>query len=237
MTTPQTQTDHTSRQESNTMREAFKNHLVTIEKDMMAMADMVTLAINKSIIALKEQDVATAKIIRNDDQFINDKRWEIEEKCISLIATQQPVATDLRELIAVLSIITDLERMGDYAEGIAKIVIKLGDTPLVKPLIDIPRMEEIAVEMTRASMKAYSVRDDQAARRINKQDDQVDELYHQVQRELISIMLEKPSTITASTKLLWVAHNLERIADRVTNICERIVFLVTGEMIENIREE
>lgn len=219
------------------MREAFKQHLADLEKDLMTMADMVTTAVSKSIVALKTQDTEEAKRIRKGDQLINDKRWEIEEKCINLIATQQPVATDLREIIAILSIITDLERMGDYAEGIAKIVIKLGDAPLVKPLIDIPRMEEIAVDMTRKSLKAYSERDDQAARVINKQDDQVDDLYHQVQRELITIMLEKPSTITASTKLLWVAHNLERIGDRVTNICERIIFLVTGEMIEKIPKE
>ncbi|MEX0684491.1 MAG: phosphate signaling complex protein PhoU [Balneolales bacterium] len=216
------------------MRAAFNIHLADLQQDLFTMAEMVTTAVNKSITALKNRDMEGARQIKSDDIFINNKRWEIEEKCISLIATQQPVATDLRELIAVQNIITELERMGDYASGIAGIVLKLGDVPLVKPLIDIPRMAEMAVEMLNRSLKAYAERDDKSARLICEQDDHIDELYHQVYRELLSIMIENPKTITTSTYLIWVSHNLERIADRVTNICERIIFLVTGEMVENV---
>jgi phosphate transport system protein len=216
------------------MRSVFKEHLVDLEQDLFTMGEMVSLAIKRSIKALKERDVEEAERIKNDDQQINEKRWDIEEKCIHLIATQQPVAKDLRELIAVLNIITDLERMGDYAEGIAKIVVYLGDQPPVKPLIDIPRMADIAVDMIDKSLKAYAERNDQAARQLCDIDDEVDELYNQVNRELIMIMIEDPRTITRATYLIWASHNLERIADRVTNICERIIFLVTGEMMENV---
>ncbi|MDI6400964.1 phosphate signaling complex protein PhoU [Balneolaceae bacterium ANBcel3] len=217
------------------MREAFENHLKSLEKDLVEMSEMVISAIEKSVDALKNGDVEHAKIIKKDDYYINKKRWDIEEKCINLIATQQPVAVHLRELIAILNIITDLERMGDYAEGIAKIVLKINGDPLIKPLIDIPRMQEISIEMIRESLIAFSARDEQAARLVNAKDDSVDELYHQVTRELISIMIENPRTITQCTHLMWASHNLERIADRVTNICERIIFLVTGEMVENIK--
>ena len=219
------------------MRAAFEKHLKGLEEDMHLMANMVTHAVERSVTALKGRDVEEAKKIKSDDVKINNKRWEIEEKCINLIATQQPVAKDLRELIAVLNIITDLERMGDYAEGLAKIVIKLNGEPPVKPLIDIPRMSEISMDMINKALKAYSERDVESARDITMKDDQVDELYHQIQRELISIMIEKPRTITRCTYLIWAAHNLERIADRVTNICERIIYLVKGEMIENIEKK
>ncbi len=216
------------------MRQAFKDHLAKLEQDIFTMGEMVCIATNRAVKALKEQNVEEAKKIEHDDIYINEKRWAIEEKCINLIATQQPVATDLRELIAVLNIVTELERMGDYAEGIAKIVINIGDQPHVKPLIDIPRMAEIAVDMINKTLRAYAERDDKSARLICKQDDEVDELYTQVYRELLTIMIEDPKTITGATYLLWTSHNLERIADRVTNICERIIFLVTGEMVENV---
>jgi len=216
------------------MREAFQEHLADLEQDVFTMGEMVCIATNRAIKAMKERNIEEGKRIIHDDIYINQKRWEIEEKSINLIATQQPVATDLREIIAILNIITDLERMGDYAEGIAKIVVKIGDQPPVKPLIDIPRMAEIAVEMINKSLRAYAERDDKTARLICDQDDQVDELYNQVYRELLTIMIEDPRTITRATYLIWASHNLERIADRVTNICERIIFLVTGEMVENV---
>ncbi|MDG5766912.1 phosphate signaling complex protein PhoU [Balneolales bacterium ANBcel1] len=218
------------------MRVAFEKHLSGIEKEMYTMAEMVTTAVGRSVDALKERDVEKAAKVKAGDKQINDKRWEIEDKCINLIATQQPVAKDLREIIAVLNIITDLERMGDYAAGIAKIVIRLNGEPPVKPLIDIPRMAAISIEMINKALAAYSERDDKEARAISAKDDEVDELYHQVHRELISIMIEKPGTITRCTYLIWTAHNLERIADRVTNICERIIYLVTGEMVENVEK-
>lgn len=216
------------------MRSVFRQHLAELEHEMFNMADMVTSAITSSVYSLKNQDIEKAKSIKKGDVEINNKRWEIEEKCINLIATQQPVATDLREVIAVLTIITDLERMGDYAEGVAKITKKIGTEPHVKSLIDIPRMCELSVEMINSSMNAYAERDDKAARIISDKDDEVDELYKQIYRELTSIMIEDPRTISSCTYLLWAAHNLERIADRVTNICERIIFLVTGELVENL---
>ena len=216
------------------MRSVFRQHLTELEREMFNMADMVTSAITSSVYSLKNQNLEMAKSIKKGDVKINNKRWEIEEKCINLIATQQPVATDLREVIAVLTIITDLERMGDYAEGIAKITKKIGTEPHVKSLIDIPRMCELSVEMINSSMNAYAERDDKAARIISDKDDEVDELYKQIYRELTSIMIEDPRTISSCTYLLWAAHNLERIADRVTNICERIIFLVTGELVENL---
>jgi len=216
------------------MRTAIQENLTDLEKDLFEMASMVIQAIDRAVNALKEKNIETAKRIRKEDKFINEKRWEIEEKCIKIIATQQPVASDLRKLIAVLNIITDLERMGDYAAGISKIIIKLGLEEPIKPLIDIPRMAEIAIRMTEDSLKAYAERDEQKAREIHKKDDEVDALYHQIIRELVSIMIENPATITRCTYLIWISHNLERIADRVTNICERTVFLISGEMIEDI---
>jgi phosphate transport system protein len=198
----------------------------------MEMGEMVVTAINRSIEALQNRDVNSANRIIADDELINKKRWDIEEKCINLIATQQPVASDLREIVAVLSIVTELERMGDYAEGIGKIVVMHGDEPLVKPLVDIPRMAQKAVSMLRKSLDAFVNRDAKAAAALCSEDDEVDLLYEQVYRELLTYMIETPATITRATYLIWAAHNLERIADRVTNICERIIFLVTGTMSE-----
>lgn len=211
-------------------RDTFQEHMKELEEDLLSMGEMVIVAINRSIEALKLRNVDEAEKIISDDILINKKRWSIEEKCINLIATQQPVATDLRELITILNIITDLERMGDHAEGIAKIVIMHGDKPLVKPLIDIPRMAEKATGMLKKSLEAFVKRDENTAREIYNEDEEVDMLYGQVYRELLSFMIEDPRTITRATYLIWVAHNLERIADRVTNICERIIFLVKGTM-------
>jgi len=213
-------------------RKTFRENMKALEKDIMCEGEMVSVAIERSVKALKDLDVEKAKKVVNDDIYINKKRWEIEEKCIHLFATQQPVATDLRELIAVLSINTELERMGDHAEGIAKIAIMHGDKPLVKPLVDIPRMAEKASDMLSRSLGAFVSRNEKTARAICDEDDEVDALYDQVYRELLTFMIEDPKTITRATYLIWAAHNLERIADRVTNICERIVFLVTGRMEE-----
>jgi phosphate transport system protein len=213
-------------------RESFYKYIKDLEQDVMDMGGMVTTAISRSIESLKTLDANAANRIISDDALINKKRWDIEEKCINLIATQQPVASDLREIIAVLSIVTELERMGDYAEGIGKIVVMHGREPLVKPLIDIPQMAEKTVAMLKKSLDAFLKRDAQAARTICSEDDEVDLLYEQVYRELLTCMIENQATITRATYLIWAAHNLERIADRVTNICERIVFLVTGTITE-----
>jgi phosphate transport system protein len=213
-------------------RKTFRENMKALEKEIIGQGEMVNEALYRSVDALRNLDITKAEKVIKDDQLINRKRWNIEEKCINLLATQQPVATDLRELIAVLSISTDLERMGDHAEGIAKIAIMHGDNPLIKPLVDIPRMAEKASDMLTRSIDAFINRDAETAKAICEEDDEVDALYDQTYRELLTFMTEDPTKITRATYLLWAAHNLERIADRVTNICERIVFLITGTMDE-----
>jgi phosphate transport system protein len=212
------------------MRTIFHKQLREIQDDILTMGSMVSKALLRSIDALKNRDIDLAHQIIADDQKINGKRFEIEEKCIELIATQQPMASDLRIIIAILNITTEIERIGDYAEGIAKITIMIGDEPPLKPLIDIPRMAEQTVDMLRRSLDAFINRDAEAAKKISDEDDLVDHLYDQVFRELLTFMAEDPKTITRATRLIWTAHNLERAADRVTNICERVVFIVTGKM-------
>ena len=214
------------------IRTVFHKKLREIQDDILAMGSMVEKAISRSIEALKKRDIAMAQQVIADDLKINEKRFDIEEKCIQLIATQQPMASDLRIIVCVLNIITELERIGDYAEGIAKIVVMIGDEPPLKPLIDLPRMAEKTEEMLGRSLDAFIKRDAEAARKISDEDDEVDNLYDQVFRELLTFMAEDPKTITRATRLIWVAHNLERSADRVTNICERVVFVVTGKMEE-----
>jgi phosphate transport system protein len=214
------------------IRTIFHRRLREIQNDVLAMGSMVEKAIDRSVTALKQRDLKLAQEIIDNDQMIDRRRFEIEENCVELIATQQPMASDLRTIICVLSIITELERIGDHAEGIAKIVIMIGNEPPLKPLIDIPRMAENTGNMLRRSLQALVDRDAEAAKKIAAEDDEVDQLYTQVFRELLSFMVEDPKTITRATRLIWVAHNLERSADRVTNICERVVFNVTGRMEE-----
>ncbi|MBI2850913.1 MAG: phosphate signaling complex protein PhoU [Chloroflexi bacterium] len=214
------------------IRTIFHKRLREIQEDILAMGSMVSKAILRSIEALKNRDLTLAKQIIEDDQKIDHKRFEIEEKCIELIATQQPMAGDLRIIVAVLNIIVELERIGDYAEGIAKITIMIGDEPPLKPLIDIPRMADKTVDMLARSLDAFIKRDAVSAKQIALEDDVIDELYNQVFRELLIFMMEDPRTVTRATRLIWVAHDLERSADRVTNICERVVYAVTGKMEE-----
>ncbi len=214
------------------IRAGFRKKLREIQGDVLAMGSMVEKATTRSIEALKERDLDKARAVIADDLKINGKRFDIEEKCVHLIATQQPMASDLRAIICVLNIITDIERIGDHAEGIAKIVVMIGDEPPLKPLIDIPRMAEKVNDMLHRSLDALISRNADSARRIAHEDDEVDHLYDQVFRELLSFMAEDPRTITRATRLIWVAHNLERSADRVTNICERVVYMVTGKMEE-----
>jgi phosphate transport system protein len=214
------------------IRAAFHKKLREIQDDILAIGSMVGKAIIRSVDALKNRDLELAHQIIADDQKINNKRFEIEEKCIELIATQQPMASDLRIIIAILNITTEIERIGDYAVGIARITIMIGDEPPLKPLIDIPRMAEQTVDMLQRSLNAFLNRDAKSAKKIISEDDLVDHLYDQVFRELLTFMAEDPKTITRATRLMWVAHNLERAADRVTNICERVVFIVTGKMEE-----
>ena len=214
------------------IRETFHKKLKEIQDDILVMGSMVSNASLQAIKALKDRDLTLAKQIIDDDQKINRKRFDIEEKCIQLIATQQPLASDLRTIVSVLYIITELERIGDYAEGNAKITIMIGSEPPLKPLIDIPRMAEKTVDMLNRSLSAFIEHDADTAKKISAEDDFIDNLYDQIFRELLTFMAEDPKTITRATRLIWVAHNLERSGDRVTNICERIVFMVTGKMEE-----
>lgn len=214
------------------LRETFDRALGRLRDDLLLLGSMTEKAIVRSVDALKKRDLEAAEQIVADDIKINKKRFDIEEQCIQLIVTQQPMASDLRAIIAVLHISVDLERMADHAEGISRINIMMGEEPPLKPLIDIPRMAEKATEMLRDSLKAFVNQDVEEARRISDEDDIVDSLYNQIYRELVTYMLEDPRTTTRANYLLWVAHNLERIADRVTNICERVIFLSTGQMKE-----
>jgi phosphate transport system protein len=213
-------------------RSGFHRELERLQDEVLVLGSMVEKATLRSVDALRSRNMAAARALEAEDTLINRKRFEIEESVLLLMATQQPMASDLRQLAAILHIVTDLERMGDYAAGIARICVDIGDEPLIKPLIDIPRMTERAASMLRRSLDAFIERDVVAAEEIAKEDDEVDALYQQVYRELLTIMLANPRTIDQATKLLWVAHNLERVADRVQNICERVVFVVSGHMQE-----
>ena len=215
-----------------TTRATFDRQLQALQHDALILGSMVAKAIERSVEALKRHDAELARQVIADDLQINAKRWQIEETAIRLIATQQPMAGDLRTIASVMHVATDLERMGDHAEGIAKIALMHDDQPLLKPLIDIPRMADVATRMLRESLDALVRRDAEAARAIAVEDDEVDMLYDQVYRELLTFMIEDPQSIQRATWLLWTAHNLERIADRATNICERVVYLVTGTMEE-----
>jgi len=221
-------------EEATTMeiRTTFHKHLREVEEDVLTMGDMVAKAISRSIEALQKRDLTLAHQIIGDDAQINGQRFSIEDHCIGLIATQQPMASDLRIIVAVLNIIIELERIGDYAEGIAKIVVMIGDEAPIKPLIDIPRMGEITLEMINKSLRSFVTRDVELAMKVVTLDSIVDGLYDQVFRELLTFMRVDPQTTNRATRLIWVAHNLERAADRATNICERVVFTVTGKMEE-----
>ncbi len=219
------------------LRQTFDRELQRLQDDILALGDMVEKALLESVECLKRQDQECARRIIANDSQINAKRFAIESDCLTLIATQQPMASDLRTLAAILEIATELERTGDYAKGISKINLLIGNAPLIKPLIDIPRMAEKACDMLSRALKAFAERDVAAAREIPKEDDEMDALYNQVYRELLTIMMSDHSTIEQASYLLWAAHNLERAADRVTNICERVIFTVEGEMIEVDTEE
>jgi phosphate transport system protein len=212
-------------------REDFDQQLHLLEQDVESLAAFVGKSIHRSVDALKRRDLIASQEVINDDDYIDRRRFEIEDRCVDLIATQQPMARDLRVIIALLHIVVELERMGDYAEGIAKITIAIGDTPPLKPLIDIPRMADKAATMLSDSIDSLLNRDMMKANQVCQSDDEVDALYDQVYRELLLFMIQDPSTIQRATYLLWVAHDLERIADRATNIAERVMWLVSGHTV------
>lgn len=211
-------------------RALFERQLAEVQEDMLVMASMVEAAINQSMEALRLRDVAQARRIIENDAEINKRRYDCEEKCIELISLQAPLASDLRTLISVLHITTDLERMGDHAEGIARIALMLADEPPLKAMPDLNRMTELAIEMLHGAVEAYKQRDTARARQIVAMDDNVDELYERIYHELIMMMVAEPATIQRCTYMIWVAHNIERVADRATNICERVVYLVEGRV-------
>ena len=200
--------------------------------DILMLGSLVEEAILGSVKALKERDLEAARHVYDKDKAINQKRFEIERQTLITIATQQPMARDLRLLASILEISGELERIGDYAKGIALITIRLGGEPHLKPLIDIPKMAELTVDMLHRALGAFVKADAKTARAIPDDDDQIDDLYNQVYHELLVFMFKDPSTIDQATFLTWVAHNLERTADRVTNICERTIFVVTGKLTE-----
>ncbi len=213
-------------------RETFDRELQRLQEEILTLGNMVGNALIESVKMLKQRDFEGSRRLIAHDQLINEKRFAIEADTLVLIATQQPMASDLRVLAAILVLATELERIGDYAKGIARINLMIGESPLLKPLIDIPRMAEKARSMLHRALEAFIRRDVETARALPAEDDEVDALYNQVYRELMTYVMSDPRHIDQANYLLWAAHNLERAADRVTNICERVVFTVTGKMTE-----
>ncbi len=213
-------------------RSTLDRELNEINEGLLRIGGLVDAAIERSIQALAHRDAALAHQVDADDAKVNALRFQVEEECLALIARQQPAAGDLRAVLAAFSIVTDLERMGDHAAGIARTVLHMGDEPLLKPLIDLPRMAETCRQMLRLALQAYVERDAEKARPIVAMDDTVDGLYTQIFREILSFMVEDPHTTSRGLYLMFAAHNLERIGDRVTNIVERILFMASGEMHE-----
>ncbi len=210
-------------------REDFERNLKLMQDEVVQLSSMVEKAIFKSIDSLKRRDLGASQQVIDEDDIIDAKQEAIENRCIDLIALESPMAVDLRVIIAAMMVANELERMGDYAEGIAKISLAMGELPPLKPLIDIPRMADKAVDMLRRSIESYVNRDIVTAKGVFHDDDEVDEMYEQVYRELLTYMMRDPTTIQRATYLLWVSHDLERVADRTTNIAERVMFLVTGK--------
>ncbi|MCL4296097.1 MAG: phosphate signaling complex protein PhoU [Anaerolineae bacterium] len=215
-----------------TIRVAFDQALKELRDDVLEMGSRVNTAIDDAVRALKEGNLALAGQIIAEDEKINELRFDIEEHCVKLIARQQPMAGDLRTILTAMNIALELERMGDHAKGIAVIVQRMGGEPPIKPLIDIPRMASISCDMLRQSLDAFLSGDIEQAEAVAERDDEVDQLYTEIFQELVEIIATDTTLITRAMFLLFAAHNLERIADRVTNICERVVFLSTGRLSE-----
>jgi phosphate transport system protein len=219
----------------------FDRDLQGVQDGLITLGNLVEQSITRAMDALKKRDPEASRRVIEEDDLIDRKRFHLEEECIYLMATQQPFATDLRTLMTITHVAVELERIGDYAEGIAKISLMMGDEPPLKPLINIPRMADKAIDMLQRSMHAL-VRavlldtDEEGvkamARQVCSDDDEVDALYDQVYRELLTLMIQDPKSIQRATYLLWVAHNLERIADRATNIAERVIFLITDQLVK-----
>ncbi len=212
-----------------TTRRTFEMEIQELKDEIIILGSMVEQAMLDSVEALKKRDIEWSQKVIAGDVRINEKRFALENRVMVLIATQQPMARDLRVIASILEVISELERMGDYAKGIGIINVRMGDQPLLKPLVDIPYMAQKGTDMLHRALAAFVNEDADAARLIPLEDDEVDHLYEQVYRELMTYIISDPSSIERANWLLWAAHNLERFADRVTNICERTVFVVTGE--------
>ena len=213
-------------------RDVMERELQRLQDELLILGSMAAKAVKDSVEALRRRDLAAARQLIAGDRAINEKRFALEADCLAAIATQQPMAGDLRILAAILEIATELERIADYGKGISRINLMMGNQPPLKPLVDIPRMADRATDMLQRALQAFIERDVAAARAIPAEDDAVDALYDRVYRDLLVHIVADPLTTDRATHLLWVAHNLERAADRVTNICERTIFTVTGEMNE-----
>jgi phosphate transport system protein len=210
----------------------FEKELERLQDELVDLGVIVERTLIESVEVLSHREVEEAQRLIEADAEINRRRYAIEWDALVLIARQQPVAKDLRTLAAVLEIAGELERIADYAKGIAKITVQLGSKPLVKPLVDIPRMAALSSDMLHRALLSFVDKDIQAARSIPADDQKIDALYDQVYRELMTYVLSDPRNIDGASHLMWVAHNLERTADRAVNICERVVFTVTGDQIE-----
>ena len=224
--------DERTEQARSPMRKTFESEIQHLKDELLLLGSMVEQQILDSVESLRKRDIEASRQIYKTDGQINAKRYTIEEQVMIVIATQQPMAHDLRLLASILEVSGELERMGDYAKGIATVSIRMGDQPLLKPLIDIPRMAQKGTDMLHRALTAFINEDVDAARLIPAEDDEVDGLYTQVYHELMMFVIQDAKAIERANWLLWVAHNLERVADRVTNICERTVFIVTGEIKE-----
>jgi len=213
-------------------RENFERELQRLQDEVLLLGSMAEQAVLDAVTALRQMDRKVAREIRKNDQKINEKRYQIEQSTLIAIATQQPMARDLRFLAAILEIITELERIGDYAKGIAGIVLMLDKEDVDIPKGDLKRMADLGLDMLHRALGAFLARDADTARTITVDDDKIDDLYNKIYRKLLKHMMSDPTTVDNATRLMWAAHNLERLGDRVTNICERVVFVVTGEIKE-----
>jgi len=213
-------------------RETLNSHIQEIKDELLVIGELVEAATLKSIDTLKYRDLAAAKTVYLEDQVINAKRYDVENNVLIQIATQQPLAHDLRLLAAMLEIASELERMGDYAKGICKVTLNLGDADIAVPIKEFEKMGQLTVEMLHEALENFIREDVEKARLLPQRDDQVDTIFKKVEHSIIHLMVDQPEMIDHSNLLLWVAHNIERMADRVTNICERTIFVVTGELAE-----
>ena len=218
-------------------RETLDRAIDDLLAQVVEQSSMVENSLSEAVNALQSQNDSKAKTIYTADRQINKKQFEIEETVITLIATQQPMARDLRLLAAILEITTELERMGDYAKGIARITVRINQEKLLPPIRHIQPMTDVCVHLLHRAIQAFLERDAELARALPPEDDQVDDYFNIIYRELMDQMITNPDSVDQANHLLWVAHNLERVADRVTNVCERIVFVVTGELLEMDRTD